>query len=142
MLIGIDHAILAFINDTDGIRGEGAAAQAPHRTVDGLGAVQLPHPGEIDLHKLRLQPYRLPVQRHGLPYIHLLRQPGEREEVHGERKTMGIAGLVEEYLGLGGIVPVQLLEALIPVSVPDPRPELTVQLRVVRSYSRRLRPPE
>ena len=89
-------------------------------------AVQLPHPGESDLHELRLQSYRLPVQRHGLPYIHLLRQPGEREEVHGELKTIGISGLVEERLGLGGIVPVQLLEALIPVRVPDPRPEITV----------------
>src|SRR5438093_12254271 len=103
MLIGIDHAILAFVDDTDGIRGQGAAAQAPYSPMDGLGAVQLPYPGEVDLHELRLQPYRLPVQRHGLPYIHLLWQPGEREEVHRELKAIGIASLGEERLGLGGI---------------------------------------
>src|SRR5262245_20476145 len=126
MLIGIDHPILAFVDNTDRIWGQGAAAQAPHRSVDSLGAVQLPHPVEIDLHKLRLQPYRLPIQRHGLAYIHLLWQPGEWEEVHGKLKTIGIASLGEELLGLGGIVPVQLLEALIPVRVPDLRPERTV----------------
>src|SRR5438093_1246955 len=76
---------------------------------------ELPHPGEVDFHQLRLQPNRLPIQRQGLPDIHLLRQPGQGVEVDGELEPVGIAGLLQERLCLGGVVPVQFLEALIPV---------------------------
>jgi hypothetical protein len=49
MLIGMDDAIMAVVDDPDTIRREGAVTQASQRPVDGLGAVQFPHPRKIDL---------------------------------------------------------------------------------------------
>src|SRR5438552_4140170 len=108
-----------------------AMARRKSGPVDRLGAEELPHPGEVDFHQLRLQPNRLPIQRQGLPDIHLLRQPGQGVEVDGELDPVGIAGLLQERPGLGRVVTRQLLETPIPLRVPDPRPEGRAKLGVV-----------
>ena len=131
MLIGIHHGILRFIEDADGFQAIEAMARRKNGPVYRLGAEELPHPGEVDFHQLRLQPNRLPIQRQGLPYIHLLRQPGQGVEIDGELEPVRIAGLLQERLGLAGVVPVEVLEALIPRRVLDPRPEGSTQLGVV-----------
>src|SRR6266581_9526028 len=131
MLIGIDYGILRFIEDADGFQAIEAMARRKSGPVYRLGAEELPHPGEVDFHQLRLQPDRLPIKRQGLPYIHLLRQPWQGVEVDGELEPVGISGLLQERLGLGGVVTVQFLEAPIPLRVPDPRPEGSAKLGVV-----------
>ena len=73
--------------------------------VDRLGAVQLPHPGEVDFHQLRLEPNRLPIKRHGLPDIHLLRQPWQGVEVQGELKPLGYPACARSALALAGSYP-------------------------------------
>src|SRR6267142_3170599 len=131
MLIGIDHRILRFIEDADSFQAIEAMARRKNGPVDRLSAEELPHPGEVDFHQLRLQPNRLPIKRQGLSYIHLLRQPWQGVEIDGELKPVGISGLLQERLCLAGVVTVEFLETLIPLRVPDPRPEGSTKLGVV-----------
>src|SRR5919106_5016278 len=98
MLIGIHHGALSLIEDAQDIQGVGTAAQRPHRTVDRLGPILLPHSWEIDLHDLRVEPNRLPVERQGLPDLDDLRQAWQRVEINGELKSRPIASLLEEGL--------------------------------------------
>ena len=123
------------------IQGPQAMADGKHRPVDRLGPEALPHPGEIDFRQLRLEPDRLEIQCHGLPNIDHLWEPRQHVEVQGKRKALGIARLREEGLGPGGVVAVQLVEAPVPVAVPDPRPDGTVELGMVAMHPQWLRPP-
>ena len=42
------------------------------------------HSGEVDFHQLGLEPYRLPVERYGLPNIdHLSEEPRQGGEIPG-----------------------------------------------------------
>src|SRR5712691_7751850 len=115
-------------------------ARGEQRPMDRLGAVQLPYPGELHLHELRLEPYCLEIQGHGLPDIYLLWEPWQGVEVHDELKALGIPRLRQERLGFGRVVAVEILEALVPVRVPDPRPDGTVKLPVVTHDAMRLHP--
>src|SRR5256885_12841055 len=96
-----------------------------------LGPILLPHPGEVDFHQLGLEPYRLPVERYGLPDIHHLREPRQGGEVHGELKALRVPRLRQERLGFGRVIPIELFETLVPVRVPDPWPDITVQLGMI-----------
>src|SRR5688572_27004638 len=98
--------------------------------MDRLGPVLLPHPGEIDLHELWLEPDRLPVEREGLPDLHDLRQSWQRVEVDDEFKTRTISRLLQEGLGLGGVVAIQPIETPVPLAVIDSRPQGGILLRV------------
>src|SRR6266516_2719383 len=123
------------------IQSPQAVAYRKNRPVDRLGPEALPHPEEIDFRQLRLEPYRLEIQRHGLPDIDHLWEPRQRVEVHGKLKAMGIARLRQEGPGPDGVVAVQLFEAPVPVEVPDPRPDGTVELGMVAMHPQRLHPP-
>ena len=85
----------------------------------GLGPVLFTHSGEVDFHQLGLEPYRLPVERYGLPNIDHLWEPRQGGEIQGELKALRIPRFFEECLSFGRIVPVEF-EALVPVGVPDP----------------------
>ncbi len=67
-------------------------------------------------------------------------EPRQGVEVHGELKALGISCLGQEPLGLGRIVPVELLETFVPVRVPDPWPDGTVQLGMIPMYAHGLHP--
>src|SRR2546428_267755 len=102
------------------IQSPQAVAYGKNRPVDRLGPEALTHPGEIDFRQLRLEPYRLEIQRHGLPDIDHLWEPRQRVEVHGKLKAMGIARLRQEGPGPDGVVAVQLFEAPVPVEGQGP----------------------
>src|SRR6266581_873173 len=140
VLIEIRRRILGFMGQADRIQGAQGVARGKNSPVDRLGPVLLPHPGEVDFHQLGLEPDGLPVERYGLPDIHHLREPRQGGEVHGELKALGIPRLRQERLGLDRVVPVERFEALVPVRVPDPRPDVTVQLEMIPMHPQRLHP--
>src|SRR4029453_13055913 len=95
------------------------------------GAVHLPDPGELRFHQLRLEPDGLKIQGHRLPDIEDLREPWQRVEVQGELKALRISCLRQQRFGLRRVVAKTLLEALVPVRIPDPRPDGGAELWVV-----------
>src|SRR5262249_8520765 len=106
-------------------------ARGEQPAVDRPGAIQLPDPGELRFHQLRLKPDRLEVQRHGLPDVGDLREPRQGVEVQGELEALRVARLRQERFGFGGVVAEALLEALVPVRVPDPRPDGGAELWMI-----------
>ena len=82
--------------------------------MDGLAAIQFPHPWELRFDQLRLEPNRLKIQGHGLPNIDDLGEAWQRVEIEGELKALGIPRLGQERLGLGLVVPMSTFEALVP----------------------------
>src|SRR6266581_5752834 len=140
VLIEIRRRILGFMSQADRIQGAQGVARGKSRPVDRLGPELFPHPGEVDFHELGLEPYGLPVERQGLPNIHHLRQPWESVEVRGELKPIGIPCLLQKRLGPGRVIAVEFLEAFVPVRIPDPRPDGTVQLGMVPMHPMRCHP--
>src|SRR3977135_3269833 len=120
------------------LQGPRGVARGEQRPVNRLGAVQVPDPGEIYLQQFRFEPYRLEIQRQGLPDIHLLWEPWQGVEVYGELKALGIPRMRQERPGPDRVVAVEIFEALVPVRVPDPRPDGTVKLWVVTHDPMRL----
>src|SRR6266566_9325717 len=123
------------------LQGLNGVARGEEPPVDRLGTVQLAYPGKLHFHQLRLEPDGLEIQGHGLPDIDNLREPWQGVEVQGELKALRVPRLRQERLGLDRVIAEALLEALVPVRVPDPRPDGTAQLRVVTHDPMRLHLP-
>ena len=80
-------------------------AQGPDGPVYGLGPVLFPHSGEVDFHQLGLEPYRLPVERYGLPNIDHLWEPRQGGEIQGELKALAYPASLRSALALVGSYP-------------------------------------
>src|SRR5262245_34290176 len=120
------------------LQGPGTMARREQRSVDRLGAVELSYSRELRFHQLGLEPDGLEIQGHGLPDIDDLREPWQGAKVQGELEALGIPSLRQQRLRLRRIVAVQSFKARVPVRVPDPWPDGTLQCRMIPMNPMRL----
>src|SRR5437899_231001 len=130
--------VVGFMDVARYLQSPCGVARGEQPPVDRPSAVQLTDPGELRFHQLRLEPDGLKIQGHSLPDIDDLRKPWQSVEVQGELKALRVPCLRQERLSLRRIVAKPLLEALVPVRVPDPRPDGSAELRVVTHDPMRL----
>src|SRR5262245_53434564 len=122
MLIPMPQRVVGFMDVARYFQSPSGMARGEQPAVDRPGAVHFPDPGELRFHQLRLEPDGLKIQGHSLPDIENLREPWQRVKVQSELEAPRVPCLHQERPSLDRVVAKTLFEALVPVRIPDPRP--------------------
>src|SRR5262249_62435428 len=131
VLIPMPQRVVGLMDVARHLQSPPGVTRGEQPAVDCSGAIHLPDPGELRFHQLRLESDGLKIQGHSLPDIEDLWKPWQGVEVQGELKALWIPRLCQERFGLRRVVAKTLLEALVPVWIPDPRPASGAELWMI-----------